>query len=258
MEPLLYNLIILKEDYKDWVEAEQDEIDLKSVFKRFSTNHIFYKWHTCISENLLWIEDAEKFWDEFMFASQKCDLRANVNQIGIVTLKNYDEQKHVVFPKIYNFGPHNLFSIGIGFGSVSFGKFKKMRKLGNNVTFYGADPVSYINDDLYSRIGTYFPLALGAQSGISSAMVMIEDGGYRPKSMIHVDILYFFKNLLNVTIHKHQDYPERKTEFMVFVKRIIEEKRFGIFGGDQYIHNRMFLFNFESKYCIRKFLNKFA
>ncbi|PIC54032.1 hypothetical protein B9Z55_003459 [Caenorhabditis nigoni] len=30
-------------------------------------------------------------------------------------------------------------------------------------------------------------------------MVMVEDGGYAPKSIVHVDIVYFFKNLLNVT-----------------------------------------------------------
>ncbi|EGT31419.1 hypothetical protein CAEBREN_14763 [Caenorhabditis brenneri] len=288
------------EDYKDWVEAEQDEIDLKSVFKRFNTNDVFYRWHTCISEQLLWIEDPEKFWDDFMFASQRCDLRANVQQIGLVTLRNMDEQKHVIFPKIYNFGPHNLFSVGIGRDISAERQFRrKMKKLGNNVTFHGADPVSFINDELYSRIGTYYPLAIGAQSGISNAMVMIEDGGYAKKSMIHIDILYFFKNLLNVTkidnlwfdaegaefgpdffdifykngrfdqngidicqinieIHKHQDYPERKKEFMVFVKRLINEKRFGIFGGDQYIHNRMYMFNFESQFCLKKYLNKFA
>ncbi|PIC54034.1 hypothetical protein B9Z55_003459 [Caenorhabditis nigoni] len=173
----LFNLyrFLGSEDYKDWVEAEQDEIDMKSVFKRFDTNEIFQKWHNCISEQLLWIQDAEKFWNDFMFASKRCDLRANVAQIGLITLKNSDEMKHVIFPKI------------------------KMRKLGNNVTFYGADPVSMINDNLYSQIGTYFPLAIGSNSGISKAMVMVEDGGYAPKSIVHVDIVYFFKNLLNVT-----------------------------------------------------------
>ncbi|CAO4363233.1 unnamed protein product [Caenorhabditis nigoni] len=198
----LFNLyrFLGSEDYKDWVEAEQDEIDMKSVFKRFDTNEIFQKWHNCISEQLLWIQDAEKFWNDFMFASKRCDLRANVAQIGLITLKNSDEMKHVIFPKIYNFGPHNLFSIGIGRDIQAERQFRrKMRKLGNNVTFYGADPVSMINDNLYSQIGTYFPLAIGSNSGISKAMVMVEDGGYAPKSIVHVDIVYFFKNLLNVT-----------------------------------------------------------
>ena len=94
---------IFQEDYKDWVEAEQDEIDLKSVFKRFDTQDVFTRWHTCITENLLWIDNPEKFWDDFMFASKRCDLRANVQQIGIVTLKNSDEMKHVIFPKIVSF-----------------------------------------------------------------------------------------------------------------------------------------------------------
>lgn len=47
-----------------------------------------------------------------------------------------------------------------------------MHKLGYPVSFFGADPIAYINSDIYSQIGSFFPFAVGGKSGISNARVM--------------------------------------------------------------------------------------
>lgn len=280
--------------YTDWIESGQDEIDLKSVTLRGDKLEIFNNWHQCFSENMMGITDSEEFWQSFVGISRKCDSQANIHRLGIVTLRNSDEMKHVLFPKIFNSGPHNLFTIGIGRDIRAEKQFRrKMLKLGNNVTYYGADPIPYINGDLYSQIGTYFPLAIGGKSGISNARVM-EKYGYIETNMIHIDIVYFFKEILNITtidnlwfdaegeefgndffdifyengrfdqnkidvcqynieIHITSDVPHRKQEFMKFLKRIIEEKRFGVYFGDEYGHIRMYMFNYKSQYCSEKF-----
>ncbi|CAL2028735.1 unnamed protein product [Caenorhabditis brenneri] len=282
------------DDYTDWIEADQDEIDLKSVTLRGDKSEIFGAWHRCFMENSSPITDAEEFWKSFVGISRKCDGQANVHQLGIVTLKNSDEMKHVVFPKIFNAGPHNLFTIGIGRDIRAEKQFRrKMLKLGNNVTFYGADPIPYINGELYTQIGQYFPLAIGGKSGISNARVM-EKYGYIETNMIHIDIVYFFKEILNITIidnlwfdaegeefnndffdffydngrfetngidvcqvnieiHITSDVPHRKEEFMKFMKRILEEKKYGVFFGDEFGHIRMYMFNYGSQYCLEKF-----
>ncbi|CAO4362355.1 unnamed protein product [Caenorhabditis nigoni] len=86
--------------------------------------------------------------------------------------------------------------------------------------------------------------------------------------MIHIDIIYFFKEILKITtidnlwfdeegeefgndffdvyyqngrfdrnkidINITSDVPIRKREFMKFLKRIIQEKRYGVYFGDAY------------------------
>uniref|UniRef100_A0A1I7TCD7 Methyltransf_21 domain-containing protein n=2 Tax=Caenorhabditis tropicalis TaxID=1561998 RepID=A0A1I7TCD7_9PELO len=282
------------DDYTDWIESNQDETDLKSVTLRGDKTEIFGLWHRCFAENMLQITDSEEFWRSFVGISRKCDSQSNVNRLGIVTLKNSDEMKQVLFPKIFNAGPHNFFTIGIGRDIRAEKQFRrKMLKLGNNVTFFGADPIPYKNGELYSQIGSYFPLAIGGKSGISNARVM-EKYGYIETNMIHIDIVYFFKEILNITtidnlwfdaegeefnndffdvfyengrfeqnkidvcqinieIHITSDVANRKREFMKFLKRVIEEKRYGVFFGDAYGHIRMYMFNFSSQYCLEKF-----
>ncbi|CCD62963.1 Methyltransferase FkbM domain-containing protein [Caenorhabditis elegans] len=293
---LLYSLLAFyfSDDYTDWIESDQDEIDLKSITLNGDKIEIFTNWHHCFSENMMNINDSEKFWDNFVGVSRKCDLEAKVNQLGIVTLKNSDEMKEVLFPKIFNAGPHNFFTIGVGRDIRAEKQFKrKMQKLGNNVSFFGADPIPYINGELYSQIGNYFPLAIGGKSGISNARVM-EKYGYIETNMVHIDIVYFFKEILNITtidnlwfdaegeefgndffdifykngrfdqnqidvcqinieIHIISDIAQRKEQFMAFLKRIIEEKRYGVFFGDSFGHIRMYMFNYNSQYCLNKF-----
>ncbi|CCD62692.1 Methyltransferase FkbM domain-containing protein [Caenorhabditis elegans] len=279
--------------HTDWLEAGQDDIDIQSVNIQGNKSEIFESWNSCFTVEMMGIEDPEIFWKTFVVSSKKCDYQAGVRQLGIVTLKHKNKTKRVLFPKVFNTGPHNLFTIGVGRDIRAEKQFRrKMHKLGNNVTFVGADPVPH-NGDLYSQIGNYFPLAIGGKSGISNARVL-ENSGYIDTDKIHIDVVYFFKDLLNVTnidnlwfdaegeefandffdifyengkfvqsgidlcqvnieIHITSDVAHRKEEFMKFLKRIIQEKRFGVFFGDAFGHIRMYMFNYSSQYCLDKF-----
>ena len=64
----------------------------------------------------------------------------------------------------------------LGIGRDTEAEKKMLNALGaDNVEFFGADPILYQNKDLYSKIGTYYPYAVGARSGNSTASVL--EGG---------------------------------------------------------------------------------
>ncbi|CAO4362354.1 unnamed protein product [Caenorhabditis nigoni] len=130
------------------------------------------------------LEDPVEFWKQFVDSTRKSDEEAQISKLGVTERsveynlnKNRFKKNLVSVPKIpvtqFKAGPHNFFTIGIGRDIRGEKQFRrKMLKLGNNVTYYGADPIPYINGELYSQIGTYFPLAIGEKSGISNARVM--------------------------------------------------------------------------------------
>lgn len=59
-------------------------------------------------------------------------------------------------------------------------------------TSSGADPMVEINEKLYLTIGKFFPFAVGAKAGVSTASVL-DQGAYKNKQVVHLDAIYFFK-----------------------------------------------------------------
>ncbi|KIH63381.1 hypothetical protein ANCDUO_06317 [Ancylostoma duodenale] len=41
--------------------------------------------------------------------------------------------------------------------------------------FYGADPIREVNEELYTKFGSYFPFAVGGKSKVSKASVLVYD-----------------------------------------------------------------------------------
>lgn len=74
-----------------------------------------------------------------------------------------------------------------------------MNDIGRNLTFYGADPITDVNADLYSRIGKYFPFAVGGDAGYSTASVYV-NGTYKNQDVVHVDLIYFFDRILKIKV----------------------------------------------------------
>ncbi|ULU13188.1 hypothetical protein L3Y34_015997 [Caenorhabditis briggsae] len=63
---------------------------------------------------------------------------------------------------------------------------------------------------------------------------------------------------VNMEIHISEEEEdntnsEKQKIFMDFVKKIIAEKKYGIFKASENLHMKMYLFNFESEYCKNKF-----
>ncbi|CCD70083.2 Methyltransferase FkbM domain-containing protein [Caenorhabditis elegans] len=270
------------------IQPKSSKIQLKSFKPTF-----FEEWNSCVAQKFLAIPmTAEDFWGSFEKKSRACDHDTNVTQhLRAIPLQNSDEVKYAILPVRKT--PNDVFvTLGIGQDINAEVKFQKeMQNIGLNVSFYGADPIVEGNSVLYSTIGKYFPFAVGEKAGFSTASVLLDER-YINMPVVHVDIYYFLKDILDknvidyfwmdseyaeygtfdifyengkleqlgitfcqMSLEVHSPSKEQKEQFMIFIKRVVEEKWFGFFFTEQVSHIRMWIFNFGSEYCVHKFLN---
>ncbi|CAP37094.1 Protein CBG19948, partial [Caenorhabditis briggsae] len=175
---------------------------------------------------------------------------------------------------------HTFITLGIGRDITGEQRWKrKMEKLGKTVEFYGADPMTEINEELYPQIGKYFPFAVSRTPGYATASVL-KNRQYINQSVVHVDIMYFVDKLLkinkidnlwmdaegaeydmfeifmkngsfaqngidvcqiNIEVHLSETGPNHLNyeRFMKFVKQLIREEQFAIFKTEEVIHMRI-------------------
>ncbi|CAO4360482.1 unnamed protein product [Caenorhabditis nigoni] len=183
-------------------------------------------WHKCVQRQLLNTnETPETFWKNFVKRSRECDKKSNIlENMRVIALKNQDEMKYAVLP--IKKSSNNVFvTLGIGQDISAEEAFQKeMTKINQNVTFYGADPIVEGNSEKYSKIGKFFPFAIGANAGFSIASVLQDGllifkfffpnlklpGDYKDVSVVHVDIYYFLSEVLK---ENKIDYLWMDTEY---------------------------------------------
>ncbi|CAB3407410.1 unnamed protein product [Caenorhabditis bovis] len=255
---------------------------------------LFDEWNECISTELRNLSDAAQFWRKFQHRADRCDEMAQIERLGIVHLRNLDEIKYALLPVGTQANRQNvLVTLGIGNDINSEVQLqKKMTDFGHDVTFYGADPIIENNRELYQKIGQFFPFAVGGDAGYSTASVMINNT-YMNHDVVHVDIIYFLDKILKVktidhlwldaegaeygfldiffkggrldqhgitfcqmSLEVHNPNDDQKAQFMDFIRRIVEEKRYAFFKSLEIGHMRMWLFNFDNDYCVQKFVAK--
>lgn len=100
-----------------------------------------------------------------------------------------------------------------------------MHNIGHNVTFYGADPIVEGNSVLYSKIGKYFPFAVGEKAGFSMASVLSKGGKtyevliliffefpgeYISMPVVHVDLYYFLKEVLGEKVRNILNFKTKR------------------------------------------------
>ncbi|EGT38923.1 hypothetical protein CAEBREN_05201 [Caenorhabditis brenneri] len=227
----------------------------------------FSTWNSCVQREFLGEkETAEQFWKNFKDKSQKCDKEARISEkMEIIPLRNRDEMKYAVLP------------------------VQEMKDINQNVTFYGADPIVKENAELYSKIGQFFPFAVGGKAGFSTASVL-KDGEYVDIPVVHVDVYYFLSEVLKedkidylwidaeyaeygfldifykngpltkkgivfcqMSLEVHNPNQQQKEQFKGLIETLVEEKQYGFFHSENVGHMRMWMFNFGSHYCVRKF-----
>ncbi|PIC28767.1 hypothetical protein B9Z55_020576 [Caenorhabditis nigoni] len=89
----------------DLREESADEDDLQTVFLSENKVQVYKKWLNCAKWNLLTIEDPVQFWTQFTKVTKKCDEEAEIDKLGLITLKNKDEDKIGILPRngVYRF-----------------------------------------------------------------------------------------------------------------------------------------------------------
>lgn len=252
----------------------------------------FSTWNSCVQREFLLgkKENAEQFWENFKDKSQKCDREARITQeMKIVPLQNMDEMKYAVLP-VQKSSKNVFVTLGIGHDITAEESFlQKMKSINQNVTFYGADPIVKENAELYSKIGKFFPFAVGGKAGFSTASVLL-DGEYIDIPVVHVDVYYFLSEVLRedkidyfwidaeyaeygfldifskngplskkgivfcqMSFEVHNPNQQQKEQFMELIGNLVEEKQYGFFHSENVGHMRMWIFNFGNHYCVRKF-----
>ncbi|EGT39058.1 hypothetical protein CAEBREN_23646 [Caenorhabditis brenneri] len=261
----------------------------KSSYKR----SILEKWTDCARKKFDTVHNAEEFWNKFVPFTTHCDHIYDIERLGMIGLKNDDEVKYALMPSRRPVENETISFITLGIGKdVTAEKAfrEESYSRGYHVKFFGADPVTELNSDLYSKIGEYFPFAIGDKNEISNASVF-KNGVYVPEEVNHVELLHFLKNDLKISQIDHlwldaegaefglfdyfySDGPlerngisfcqmnlevhiggiDQKTEFMKFAKRLALENRFVMLKSVYMSHIRLFLFNFRNTKCADKYL----
>ncbi|EFO84795.1 hypothetical protein CRE_03892 [Caenorhabditis remanei] len=257
---------------------------------------LFNSWSGCMAEKVFNESDHKLFWGKFQIWTDECDEKAEIDQLNLVPLQNSDETKFALLPvetDILVGSQTNLVTLGIGKDIDAELLYKqKLNEIGRNISFYGADPITDVNADLYSKIGKYFPFAVGSDAGYSSASVYI-NGTYVNRDVVHVDLIYFFDRILKIktfdniwldaegaeyplfdifqktgrlerkgikfcqmSLEVHSPSETQQIQFMELIKQIIKEFRYGIHKNRNVGHMRMYLFNFGDSFCVKKFLTR--
>ncbi|VDM49013.1 unnamed protein product [Toxocara canis] len=97
-----------------------------------------------------------------------------LSRLPLMPLENNDETKYVLgVPPVLEAGDEcNVVTLGVGNDTMSEVALSQM--IPSSCRFYGADPVVEGNEQLYSRIGTFFPYAVAATTGFRMASVLGE------------------------------------------------------------------------------------
>ncbi|XGW25429.1 hypothetical protein V3C99_006671 [Haemonchus contortus] len=157
----------------------------------------FYQWKQCIEKNISSIEeDAKQLWGNFWKAVQLCEKLPFMADLKIKDFHNGDEIKRHI-PSLQQ-KPSIIVTLGIGQDTAA--ERALIKELPRESLFYGADPMQEINEELYSKFGTYFPIAVGSESKIFKANVLINDS-YVDRNVIHIEFIYFLTQLVGHKVY---------------------------------------------------------
>ncbi|CAB3398191.1 unnamed protein product [Caenorhabditis bovis] len=139
----------------------------------------------------------------------------NLQSFPILNFTNRDETKYAILPK--NSSDSNLVvTLGIGHDTNAEEKYVKILPA-DSTKFYGVDPSVEINRDLYSKFGTYLPIAIGVKSGITEALTLgPQRRSYAWRTVLHIGITTFFKDIIQKTFIDHLWMDVEYGEFDLF------------------------------------------
>ncbi|CAJ0588773.1 unnamed protein product [Cylicocyclus nassatus] len=188
----------------------------------------FDVWHKCIVEEFeekREKDSLEKLWKDFANITETCTIRSKLSNIKLTPFVNSDETKYYLFSDIpEDFEPSVIVSLGIGADVGAELALKE--KLPEDTEFFGADPVYSPNAELFSKVGTFFPLAVSERTGLVRSGLRNDDGSYREVDAVSIDMLTFLRDMVNRTVIDHLIMDNEGPEFdllpMIAVDNVLE------------------------------------
>ncbi|CAJ0605532.1 unnamed protein product [Cylicocyclus nassatus] len=171
----------------------------------------FHDWKQCIEKELTYLNDSDILWLEFWKGIKLCETLPSMQQLVIGNFQNRDDTKrHIV--SLQN-TPSIVVSLGIGHDTAAEEALQKVLPEGSQ--FYGADPMREVNEELYSKFGTFLPFAVGAKSGITSAKVLINNE-YVERSVIQIELIYLLTEIIGHKVYDNLWIDTEGAEYDLF------------------------------------------
>ena len=137
-----------------------------------------------------------QLWERIGDFSGRCDKYTGLSQLPIFEYPNLDDSKFHMLPVnvcfLFTFTKlfqgewrfnncvywNRTWCIGRTKTETGMEIFKDFiwQDLGNNASFYGADPIAEKNKELFEPLGKFFSLAISGYTGLKTASVLTEKG----------------------------------------------------------------------------------
>ncbi|CAO4374909.1 unnamed protein product [Caenorhabditis nigoni] len=257
-----------------------------------TAREIYNEWRNCMLKDmeLLMTVDDDTFWNSLENPVQKCELLYSLKNIKMEPFNNMDETKYSILPIC---GNTVMSVVTLGVGQDVNAELAMQKRIGNySVQFFGADPIVEGNDELFSKVGTFFPFAVGNSSRMGTASVLL-NGNYVEKRVVHVEFIQFLKGIIGKIFYDNiwvdGEYAEyelfdyfvnggnldqegitvcqfnmefhlpnaiRKHQFKKFITRIFNDQRYAFFRPVRGNHIRLYFVNFMNPDCTKKFISE--
>ncbi|RCN52710.1 hypothetical protein ANCCAN_01086 [Ancylostoma caninum] len=289
----IYKQMFFSEGPKEGIQSEFHSISADKISKVDKVRNAFAEWHGCmVAKFETERKDLKKLWISFENMTRDCTAASEVSKIVLSPFENKDEIKYYVFGKNAS-DPSVVVSLGIGADVTA--ELKLRDKLAKGSEFFGADPVVSPNDELFGKVGIFFPLAVSKKTGLVQSGIREDDGSYRTMNTVSIDIVTFLKEMVNRTIIDHMildnegpEYDivpmiavdktfddngilichmniefhapgpkERHQLFEEVIAGVLSAKRFAPLYNAYRGHQRSFFINYHHPYCIEKYLTQF-
>ncbi|CAB00870.3 Methyltransferase FkbM domain-containing protein [Caenorhabditis elegans] len=258
---------------------------------RTSADEIYENWWECMQPDMLTLmrSDEQTFWNTLENPVQKCEKLGSLQNIIMEPFTNLDETKYSILPICEK---PDMSVVTLGVGQDVNAETQLLQRLGNSsLLFFGADPIVEGNDESFSKVGTFFPFAIGNSSKMGKASVL-ENGVYVDKRVVHVELIEFLKGIIGKTFFDNiwidGEYAEyelfdyfynggkldkekiticqfnmevhlptlrQQQEFKEFIVRIYNDKRYAFFRPVRGNHIRLYFVNFKDPICAKKFIS---
>ncbi|CAJ0607553.1 unnamed protein product [Cylicocyclus nassatus] len=247
----------------------------------------FHEWKQCVEKNISeYRNDSNKLWWNLCKGVTLCEKHPFMARLEILDFRNSDEIKRHI-PSLQE-KPSIIVTLGIGKDTAAEKAVRKVLPKGS--LFYGADPMQEVNEDLFNKLGTYFPFAVKAKSQNSIANVLF-NGSYVTRRVMHIDLAYFLTEIIGHKIYDdlwidaegaeyelfpyfyrggkldqhgitlcqfnmevHWPNDARKKLFRDFILKILEDNRYAFFRPVQARHMRLYFLNFSDRHCVSKYI----
>ncbi|KAK6042843.1 hypothetical protein COOONC_19652 [Cooperia oncophora] len=145
--------------------------DHEKAFSRVAK--AFADWRSCMTTQLDEVQHKPlKMFLQFQKITTFCTITTKLRNIKLVSIRNKDEVKHCILS--HDRDPRVIVTLGVGTDIRAERELQQLLPEGSE--FFGADPVATPNADIFSEIGTFFPVAVSDRSGLARSIIRADNG----------------------------------------------------------------------------------